>query len=332
MFWFLSLSLSLATVLIGILCIQWLREYERRTPLDPQDAIALRQLRYQGLTAWQVPKILMCLPVLLHISLILFFVGLIDLLWALNHVVAFFVTITAGLVLLFVAATTLLPALQLFFVKDTYLRAPQCAYKSPQSWVFHRMVVTIIRSIAPASSVFRKSFLAERYSRFYENKSWVDYDTEWREIRTKAPPDAEHSSDTALGLAWIDRHLGQTLEMVHSVYHCIKDLDPVHGVQVVSQISESMQGYLRGDAVSNEMKAMSDETRREFVSALFLEVNNRAFPQVDQSQVEAIVRILNTRVNDTVEDTYLIDSPPFTRWPLDYVRGMPTGWSSISLL
>ncbi|KAF9532481.1 hypothetical protein CPB83DRAFT_728859, partial [Crepidotus variabilis] len=136
-FWFLSLSLSLATVVLAILCIQWLREYQRAAPLDPKDAISLRQIRYEGLIAWKVPTVLLSLPVLLHLSLILFFAGLLDLLWELNRIVASFVTVVSGLVFLFISLTTLLPGLQLFLMPKSSVFMAQCPYKSPQAWTFH---------------------------------------------------------------------------------------------------------------------------------------------------------------------------------------------------
>ncbi len=141
----MSLALSLATVLIGILCTQWLREYERDPPLDPKEAIALRQLRYEGLIAWRVPKILSVLPVLLHWSLVLFFAGLIDLLWSQNRTVAVFVSFISGVLLFFVVATTVLPTIQMLLVKDIRLRTAQCPYKSAQSWTIHRIVTFLVQ-------------------------------------------------------------------------------------------------------------------------------------------------------------------------------------------
>ena len=79
--WFLSLTVSLTTVLVGILCLQWLREFQRDAALPHKDAVALRQMRYEGLIQWHVPGILSILPLLLQLSLVLFFIGLLDLLW-----------------------------------------------------------------------------------------------------------------------------------------------------------------------------------------------------------------------------------------------------------
>ncbi|KAF8998834.1 hypothetical protein BDQ17DRAFT_1172809, partial [Cyathus striatus] len=81
--WFLSLTLSLTTVLIGIICLQWLREYERYGNQPHKDALMLRQMRYDGLKMWYLPAIISSIPVLLQIALVLFFVGIIDQLWTL---------------------------------------------------------------------------------------------------------------------------------------------------------------------------------------------------------------------------------------------------------
>jgi len=49
-FWFLSLIFSLATVLIGIIALQWLREHLRPRPdLEPQIAFSLHHLNVESL-------------------------------------------------------------------------------------------------------------------------------------------------------------------------------------------------------------------------------------------------------------------------------------------
>ncbi|KIJ91938.1 hypothetical protein K443DRAFT_54095, partial [Laccaria amethystina LaAM-08-1] len=60
--WFISLMLSLMTILIGILCLQWLREFQHRTSLPHKEVLHLRQVRYEGLYKWHVPSILSALP------------------------------------------------------------------------------------------------------------------------------------------------------------------------------------------------------------------------------------------------------------------------------
>ncbi|TFK39695.1 hypothetical protein BDQ12DRAFT_704671 [Crucibulum laeve] len=144
-FWFLSLTLSLATVLVGILALQWIREYERYEATSYKGRLEIRQMRYEGIVKWQVPNILRGLPVLLQSALILFFLGMLDLLRSLHSIIATILSIVVGLVFLVILTTTIIPGMQLLFVQHSpfdpmdSLSWSICPYKSPQSWVFFQM-------------------------------------------------------------------------------------------------------------------------------------------------------------------------------------------------
>ncbi|KAK0189386.1 hypothetical protein F5146DRAFT_1138781 [Armillaria mellea] len=87
--WFVSLTLSLITALVAVLVKQWLHQYiSVISDILPRDRGYIRQYRYMGLMKWQVPMIIGLLPVLLHISLGLFFAGLSIYLYALDIVIA----------------------------------------------------------------------------------------------------------------------------------------------------------------------------------------------------------------------------------------------------
>ncbi|TFK66745.1 hypothetical protein BDN72DRAFT_734932, partial [Pluteus cervinus] len=139
--WFLSLILSLSAVLVGVLCLQWLREYERPVATSFEDKLRYRQVRYNGLIAWKVPRIITFLPVLLQIALILFFAGVVDLLWVRNHAVAIAVLVPIACVIFFLLATSLLPVFQVLGIRQDITRVSkmaQCPYKSPLSWLIYR--------------------------------------------------------------------------------------------------------------------------------------------------------------------------------------------------
>ncbi|PBK79284.1 hypothetical protein ARMGADRAFT_864099, partial [Armillaria gallica] len=75
--WFVSLTLSLITPLVAVLVKQWLHQYVAIvSDSSARDRARIRHMRYAGLQAWQVPMIIGMLPVLLHVSLALFFAGL----------------------------------------------------------------------------------------------------------------------------------------------------------------------------------------------------------------------------------------------------------------
>ncbi|PBK71083.1 hypothetical protein ARMSODRAFT_883898, partial [Armillaria solidipes] len=76
--WFVSLTLSLITALVAVLVKQWLHQYVAIvSDSSARDRARIRHLRYAGLQTWQVPMIIGLLPVLLHVSLALFFAGLV---------------------------------------------------------------------------------------------------------------------------------------------------------------------------------------------------------------------------------------------------------------
>ncbi|KAF9467505.1 hypothetical protein BDZ94DRAFT_1146781, partial [Collybia nuda] len=128
--WFASLTLSLAAVIISILCKQWLYEYQRYDNFTTDDSLLIHGLRYRGLQAWRVPEIISSLPLLLQTALVSFLIGILLLLWSLENTVAVISTIIIGLTFLFLIITTALPSIQYIFPKFH----TQCAYKSSQSW------------------------------------------------------------------------------------------------------------------------------------------------------------------------------------------------------
>ena len=151
--WFLSLILSLSTVLVGIIALQWLREHLRsRSELEPQIGFSYHRMSIESLESWYLPQIFTALPALLLLALVLFLVGVIEFLWNLNSTVATPIAVVAGMSLLFLLGTTILPTLQalsLFLPRwsvDHKPRSP-CPYRSPQSWAFHQALRPLIATL-----------------------------------------------------------------------------------------------------------------------------------------------------------------------------------------
>ncbi|TFK60721.1 hypothetical protein BDN72DRAFT_742918, partial [Pluteus cervinus] len=134
--WFTSLAASLSASSIGILCMQWVRQYRRwKTRMDKRTA-ALRRQRFEGFLHWHVPNIVAALPVILQFALVLFGIGLSRLLWSLNHTVAICFTTVSGLSLAFIVGTTLAPVVQWLLKKRlSKWWKSQCPYQSPQAWL-----------------------------------------------------------------------------------------------------------------------------------------------------------------------------------------------------
>lgn len=300
---FLSLTLSLSTVLLGIMCLQWLREYRRDVALPHKEAIALRQMRYEGLLAWHVPEILSALPVILQTSLLLFFIGILDLLWARHWIVAACVTVVVGIVMTFLAITSALPALQHAFVKDRHLRVHQCPYKSPQSWLaykFGHMVLWIVDSLN-----FRWANESHRFHRLLKSTAdlnWMTYDLRWRQLRDAedvvrgTAKSTADSADIIHGLQWINNTFMQSVDAVNPIENCITDLDLSAAASTVSGF------YLDGLIDNTTLRVLLDDRfspteqqKRDILSAYYLHLHKDRHRVLKLSYLESLLRILNSQ-------------------------------------
>ena len=124
---FISLVLSLAAALFGILAKQWLREYMQwNAPLgSSRENILIRQYRFEAWETWNVAATITSIPALLELAMILFLTGILILLWTLDDIVAVTLTVIVAALLVVVSAFTVLPVL-----------FTRCPYKSPTAWAF----------------------------------------------------------------------------------------------------------------------------------------------------------------------------------------------------
>ncbi|CAE6455647.1 unnamed protein product [Rhizoctonia solani] len=98
--WFLSLSLSVAVSLISMLAKEWCLEFMSGRTGPPGSQARRRQRRWDGLVKWRMKEVIVMLPSLIHVSLLLFAIGLCVFLWDVHYGVAIPVvvitTISAG--------------------------------------------------------------------------------------------------------------------------------------------------------------------------------------------------------------------------------------------
>ncbi|KAJ7747251.1 hypothetical protein B0H16DRAFT_1555262 [Mycena metata] len=118
--WFSALACSLSTALVSMLSKQWLQAYLPNVSGSPRHRARQRQARFMQLEAWHVPGIINALPLLLHAALLLFFAGLVLLLWSVDLAITLATWIIVALAYIFYFASIALP---LFY--------PECPYKHP---------------------------------------------------------------------------------------------------------------------------------------------------------------------------------------------------------
>ncbi|KAG7094007.1 hypothetical protein E1B28_007636 [Marasmius oreades] len=121
-FWFAALACSLSTALISMLAKQWLQAYTPVASGSPRFRARNRHARYIQLKAWYVPAIINALPLMLHIALLLFFAGLIILLWPEDIGITIATLVIVAVSYLFYFVSIWLP-----------LRYPDCPYHHPVS-------------------------------------------------------------------------------------------------------------------------------------------------------------------------------------------------------
>ncbi|KAK0492129.1 hypothetical protein EDD18DRAFT_1258327, partial [Armillaria luteobubalina] len=118
--WFTSLFLSLTTALVAVLVKQWLHHYVALPSGTPCDRSLTCQFRYAGFQKWQVQVIIGLLPVLMHLALAIFFVGLVIFLQPLQQALSWVICAGTSLVYTTYVVVTVLPII-----------FPQCPYQTP---------------------------------------------------------------------------------------------------------------------------------------------------------------------------------------------------------
>ncbi|SJL16666.1 uncharacterized protein ARMOST_20195 [Armillaria ostoyae] len=207
--WFSSLVLALSAVLIAILVKQWLYHYTwMNSPVSrqpPHVAMALRHLSYTSLTSGVIYYSAVCPSLLLIISLFLFLMGLIILLWTLTSIVAGLITILTSCTTVYFLATTIAPSFN-----------PNSICRSSPAWYFYHLV-----------SAWR----------FISTGGHIKNDiTTWTEMSLKflGPRSSEYLSHALL---WVHDHaVAWDFTCIQSVWKCAKSLDDETALQVLCDV------------------------------------------------------------------------------------------------
>lgn len=119
--WVNALALSLGTALMAVLVKQWLYQYMSMTSGTPRDRSLIRQYRFNGIRKWHVLTIISILPIILHIALGVFLIGLVVFLIPLNIPLACVVEFMTALVYAVYITTNIMPILDTVSVSHAIL-------------------------------------------------------------------------------------------------------------------------------------------------------------------------------------------------------------------
>ncbi|KAJ7657231.1 hypothetical protein DFH06DRAFT_459363 [Mycena polygramma] len=122
--WFISLGLSLTCALIATLLEQWARDFLHRADMRSAPVLRARvfSFLYYGLKRFKMHTVVEIIPLLLHASLFLFFVGLVAFLIPVNIALTVVVGVVLATVTIVYVLLTLLPLFHL-----------DCPYRTPLS-------------------------------------------------------------------------------------------------------------------------------------------------------------------------------------------------------
>ncbi|KAH9477098.1 hypothetical protein JR316_0011014 [Psilocybe cubensis] len=298
--WFLSMTLALSVVLVGTICLQWIREFQRDPRVNSQRAFAIRQMRRDGLYKWKVPSIISSLPILLQLSLFLFFWGLFEFLWSLNSKVTLINSAVVAVVIFCVMATLFLPALQVIFASsDKIEKLCQCPYKSPLAWTFAKAlfwialkVIDCIRwSIRSDFQGKKKKLLTELCSKDCED--WDSFDNQWQHCRSHSyqPRSDIHASnescDIGHGFAWMGQKYMHTQDTTYTLYHMIRNVHRSTSTTALKRLFDNNASSSFLDLALSVTSPQDEDLLHDLYSALLL--SHVATSSKDPHQQEALI-------------------------------------------
>jgi hypothetical protein len=168
--WFLSLVMSLSCALWATSLHQWARRYIRLTQparCSPEKRARIRAFFANGVDEMHVPWAVEGLPTLLHLSLFLFFGGLVIFLFNVDQEVFTCVVSWIGLFSIVYGLITLLPSIRQDSTYNTPLSIPAWFLYASIGYVTYRGLEFITGSYGNYDAWYRYRHLGDRY------RGWV---------------------------------------------------------------------------------------------------------------------------------------------------------------
>ncbi|KEP47916.1 putative transmembrane protein [Rhizoctonia solani 123E] len=136
--WYLSLSLSVATSLLAMLAKDWCHSFLAGRTGHPYTQTIRRQQKWMMIEKWKMQELIMVLPSLIHLSLLLFAIGLCIYVWELNNSVAWPVICVTGLSAGFYVWCSITASVVDYFPYTTVISRFLCL--DWRKWVHDRLV------------------------------------------------------------------------------------------------------------------------------------------------------------------------------------------------
>jgi hypothetical protein len=173
---------------------------------------------------WHVFTILKMLPLILLLSLFLFFAGIIELLLDVDKTAAIVASVMVGITSSFMLITTVLPTIQSFGIHFfPRFRLPECPYKSPQAWIFYQVITVPIYHINRIISKFGRTFSGVASDiAVLDLQNWSGYD--WLVYSKSHTQSPGAISNVGFGIHWLGSLYLQEKSLADALYQCIHDI------------------------------------------------------------------------------------------------------------
>ncbi|KAJ3560851.1 hypothetical protein NP233_g10564 [Leucocoprinus birnbaumii] len=214
-----------------------LREYGQdpcSIPGARHEQLGIRFMRRQGMKKWGVFFILKLLPLILLLSLLPFFAGIIELLRNVDETSTIVASIFIGIATSFILVTTALLALQNFYVHSfpRSKKRSECPYKSPQAWIFYQFFAKPIQLLRYALAKWggHSPSVDPAVIDVFNLKTWSGYD--WLVYRNHSRlPDA--ISNAGLGIHWLGKLYLQEKDLAEALHKCIQDSSILESLRTI---------------------------------------------------------------------------------------------------
>ena len=262
--WFLSLIISLSCAMVATLVQQWARRYIKATrPVgcSPQKRARARAFFTIGVAKSRLPSVVERLPTMIHLSLFLFFLGLISYLSNLNRVVFSAVVLCTALILAGYVCVTLMSRYWLdcpyhtpFASKDMTILA---VLTLPLNVTSHKISVPITTGIS--CIVFMLQIWLDPGK---STRNWIFLDTEEQVEEAIAKRSSEldtHVLEFALDALREDDAREKFLELVPGFYqsNAAKGLRQCLSENVQSKMHDTLIGFFSRTLSSNSVLGLA---------------------------------------------------------------------------
>lgn len=321
-FLFVSLTMALSTALIGMMTLQWIREFERNPRLGPVDAAVLQYVRLEGINFWGVPEIISLLPILLQTALAIFFWALCDLLWELNQYIASLTMVYIGIIFSCFLFTNVLPSIQFLW------KCCQVPFKSPSArliavlaiW-YAGMVIQFLLFFRPTSYFLDdKAQSIRTLSESLDGKSeqWLALEA-WLLAKKKKDNNGE---DKLRLIVWVAKTHISKRKAVGTIYGALEDLEIPERMSVLCGLfAEDESNPCVGRFIHSWQQIEEELGPGEFVNNLLKDVirslvlykvvviNPQLGPDLIEFRMELLVKIFGYKIqgNSTVGEDRPLD-------------------------